>query len=161
AVVPMASTWTSPRRTMAATRPGGAPCSTWPARTSWTRSRRSLERPLPRVMPDLTPPGRRTHRSAARDLAPGGVRGEAGLTAQAEDPVADDVALDVVAAAGDRRRRRGDEGDDGIGLGRWLAPGLGVPGAQHPAGALHVDHELGDVLAEAALEQLEHRALRP
>src|SRR5437762_8123526 len=112
----MAATWASPRRTTAPASPGGAPRSTWRPRTSCTRPSRALESPLPRVMPSMTPPPRRTHRSAARDLAPRRVRVEAGLAWQAEHPVTENVALDVVGAAGDGGRRRRHEGDHWIGL---------------------------------------------
>jgi hypothetical protein len=43
AIVPSASTWTSPRRLTSVTMPGTLPRSTWPAMTSCMRSSRAVE----------------------------------------------------------------------------------------------------------------------
>src|SRR3984885_5597338 len=59
----------------------------------------------------------------AEDLAEGLVRVGARLAGQAEDPLADDVALDLVAAAGDRH----DPAVEEVHRGRvtWVAVGPG------------------------------------
>src|ERR1700691_369403 len=68
----------------------------------------------------------------AEDLAEGLVRVGARLAGQAEDPLADDVALDLVAAAGDRHDPAVEEVDRGRVA--WLAVG---PGDAPPTSDLH------------------------
>ena len=78
-----------------------------------------------------------------------------GLGREAEDPLADDVALDLVGAPGDAQRRRVQE----LGRPHAAAPAGAAP-ASMPVAPCTCIAAVGHLLHEAGVGELHHRGLR-